>query len=426
MSDLVPKDWSVTTLNSNASLITDGSHFSPLTVESGKPIATVQNMRGRHIDIASCRLISNEKFEELVKGNCLPQYGDVLFSKDGTIGKTFVYKQNQSIVLLSSIAIIRLRQENFSPDYCTQYLQSPLFYQQLENAKSGSAIKRVVLKDIKELKLPTPPLPEQQRIAAILTSVDEVIEKTQAQINKLKDLKTGMMQELLTRGVGVDGKPHTEFKDSPVGRIPKGWEVVPLSSLAIAKGLQTGPFGGQLHAEEYTEKGIPVIMPKNMKSNNVSVQNIARIPEDKAIELSKHRVTEGDIVFSRRGDIGRFVLINKESEGWLCGTGSLRARLNKVTILPLYLASYLTLDLVIEWLNNNAVGQTMLNLNTSILGELPVVLPSIHEQELIANSIESIDRRLGILSNKLTKIQDTKKALMQDLLTGKVRVKVDS
>ena len=64
---------------------------------------------------------------------------------------------------------------------------------------------------------------EQQKIASILTSVDEVIEKTEAQISKLQDLKKGMMQELLTKGIG-----HTEFKDSPVGRIPKGWEVVKL------------------------------------------------------------------------------------------------------------------------------------------------------------------------------------------------------
>ncbi|MGC3834421.1 restriction endonuclease subunit S [Moritella viscosa] len=212
MSSLIPNNWSITTLESNASLITDGSHFSPQTFELGKPIATVQNMRERHIDISSCRLISPDKFDDLVKGNCLPEYGDVLFSKDGTIGKTFVYKQKQPIVLLSSIAIIRLKQHLLNPDYCTQYLQSSLFYKQLENATSGSAIRRVVLKDIKQLELPTPPLPEQQKIAAILTSVDDVIERTQAQIDKLKDLKTGMMQELLTRGVGVDGKPHTDSK----------------------------------------------------------------------------------------------------------------------------------------------------------------------------------------------------------------------
>ena len=80
--------------------------------------------------------------------------------------------------------------------------------------------------DMKSIKIfYAPHFPEQKKIAAILTSVDEVIEKTQAQIDKLKDLKTAMMQELLTCGVGVEGKPHTEFKDSPVGRIPKGWEV---------------------------------------------------------------------------------------------------------------------------------------------------------------------------------------------------------
>ena len=196
MSEFVPEGWSETTLSRNASLITDGSHFSPQTVEFGRPIATVQNMRDRHIDISSCRLISVEQFEELVKGNCLPEHGDVLFSKDGTIGKTFVFKQRQPIVLLSSIAIIRLRKEELDPDYCTQYLQSSLFYQQLENAKSGSAIRRVVLKDIKELKLPKPPLPEQQKIADFLSTLDEKIDVEKQILDKLKLAKKGLLQQM--------------------------------------------------------------------------------------------------------------------------------------------------------------------------------------------------------------------------------------
>ena len=96
---------------------------------------------------------------------------------------------------------------------------------------SGITRFGLTAKGISNAPLMIPPLSEQQKIAAILTSVDEVIEKTQAQINKLKDLKTGMMQELLTRGVGINGKPHTEFKDSPVGKIPKSWDCVQLLSV---------------------------------------------------------------------------------------------------------------------------------------------------------------------------------------------------
>ena len=86
---------------------------------------------------------------------------------------------------------------------------------------------QITRESLAKVEIPSPPLPEQKKIASILTSVDEVIEKTESQIAKLQDLKTGMMQELLTKGIGPGGVPHTEFKDSPVGRIPVGWEVIP-------------------------------------------------------------------------------------------------------------------------------------------------------------------------------------------------------
>ncbi|WP_322619531.1 restriction endonuclease subunit S [Shewanella sp. YLB-07] len=91
---------------------------------------------------------------------------------------------------------------------------------------TGGGVSKLALFRIEDTLVLNPPLPEQQKIAAILTSVDEVIEKTQAQIDNFKDLKTAMMQELLTRGVGVDGKPHIAFKDPLVGRIPISREVV--------------------------------------------------------------------------------------------------------------------------------------------------------------------------------------------------------
>lgn len=264
-----------------------------------------------------------------------------------------------------------------------------------------------------------PPLPEQQKIAAILSSVDNVIEKTRAQIDKLKDLKTGMMQELLTKGIG-----HTEFKDSPVGRIPKAWKVTNLGAVVIPKGIQTGPFGSQLHSHEYIEWGVPVIMPRDIKGNKIDANSVAHISLEKAGELEKHKVKVGDLVFARRGDIGRFALVDKSNEDWVCGTGCLKVSLQSF-VRPNFLASYLSLQPVVEWLNTNAVGQTMLNLNTSILSELPVVLPSEHEQMVIGDAILSLEKKIVLRTERLDCFLRVKQALMQDLLTGKVRVNVD-
>ncbi|WP_408900420.1 restriction endonuclease subunit S [Photobacterium piscicola] len=428
MSNLLPNDWEITTLEKNSQLITDGSHFSPITSECGFPIATVQNMADREINVSSCRKISKMDFDNLVKGNCSPEYDDVLFSKDGTIGKTFVYKQKQKIVLLSSIAIIRLKKNQINPDYCTQYLQSSLFYSQLENAKSGSAIRRVVLKDIKQLELPMPPLHEQQKIAAILTSVDDVIEKTQVQINKLKDLKTGMMQELLTRGVGIDGKPHTEFKDSPVGRIPKGWNVWTLDDMSEKRKpvLKTGPFGSSLKSSDFKEKGVPVINIQNLGVGKLETKNIYFVTNEKARELSGYSVSEGDLVFSRVADVGRSVVIPKEAIGWIMSSNLMRISTDKSKVDSKYLMYQLvngpSVTLQLSQMVSDGGRQVVTG---PTIKQLQFPISSITEQKMIVNKIDSIDYYLNEKVKKVAQLNAIKKALMQDLLTGKVRVEVE-
>lgn len=114
--------------------------------------------------------------------------------------------------------------DNVQRDFISQdFLYYALKYRGVGDSISGSAQPQITGAGLRSIEFPAPPLPEQQKIAAILSSVDDVIEKTRAQIDKLKDLKTGMMQELLTKGIG-----HTAFKDSPVGRIPVHWDVVTL------------------------------------------------------------------------------------------------------------------------------------------------------------------------------------------------------
>ena len=289
----------------------------------------------------------------------------------------------------------------------------------LEKHNEASGVPSLSRDTLYSVRVSTPPLPEQKKIASILTSVDEVIENTQRQIDKLQELKKATMNELLTKGIG-----HTEFKDSELGRIPKSWEVRDLVSVSLEKGIQTGPFGSQLHSHEYTLSGVPVVMPKDMKPPQIEISGIARIAEHRAVDLAKHRVKTGDILFSRRGDIGRFALMENSSEGWVCGTGCLRVRLNTLVAHPYFVAQYLTKDEPKEWLNLNAVGLTMLNLSTGILEKLPIIVPPMKEQMQIISALQSIDSRLFECWRFFSQTQSLKKSLMQDLLTGKVRVQV--
>jgi type I restriction enzyme S subunit len=425
MSNSIPSDWELSTLESSALLITDGAHASPPTCENGRPIATVQNMRSRAIDVASCRLISVDDFDALVKGNCAPEIGDVLFSKDGTVGKTFVYRQTEKVVLLSSIAIIRLCKFKLDPEFCSQFLLSPLFYREMENTKSGSAIRRIVLNDLKKIELPKPPLHEQQKIASILSSVDDVIEKTRAQIDKLKDLKTGMMQELLTKGFGLDGKPHTEFKDSPVGRIPATWEVDDLIALST-NGISNGVFNDP----KKVGRGKKIINVYDMYQGfGVDISTL-KLLDVKDKEFTRNKVEYGDIFFTRSSlklEGIAYCNINLSNDDDITYDGHLmRIRPDQGRVNPKYLAHYCLADHSRKFFMAAAKHSTMTTIGQADIAPLKVALPPLSEQQNIVAVIDSIETKTRISAARLQQVVTLKKALMQDLLTGKVRVNIDN
>ncbi len=415
MNRPVPQGWIETTLGDNCIKVTDGSHLSPATYEGGWPIATVENMRARQIDFPSCRTISKTDFYFLKKNSCSPELGDVLFSKDGTIGKTFVFNQRADIVLLSSIAILRTDQHKLVPEFLSQYLKSPFFFRSIENATSGSAIRRVVLKDIKSLPLKLPTLPEQKKIAAILTAIDDVIESTQAQINKLKDLKNGMMQKLLTQGIG-----HVEFKDSPVGRIPSKWQTQQIQN--IANFVTSGSRGW---AEYYSKTGAKFIRIGNLTREHINFRfdDMVFVNPPNSAEGKRTLVQCGDVLISITADLGIVgVADDTLGESYVNQHVSL-IRLKNTSIsrwIGHYLASATAQK---QFMASNDAGAKA-GLNLSAIRNVNVALPPDNEREKIVKALDVIDIDIVNRRSKLNKQIDLKKALMQDLLTGKFRVKV--
>ncbi|MCF2446213.1 restriction endonuclease subunit S [Dyadobacter sp. CY345] len=200
----IPEGWEVVKLGSISDKVTDGSHFSPIPQkDTGYLIATVKDMRFKQFNLSTCVHISKEEYEVLARNGCSPKREDILLSKDGTIGKTFVYKGDQNLVLLSSIAIIRLNTALAFPDYVCQFLKSDIFFKQLEGLTSGSAIRRLVLKAINGIKVILPNIEEQEKIAITLSTIDDKIEILQEKKKNYQELKKGLMQELLTGKVRV-------------------------------------------------------------------------------------------------------------------------------------------------------------------------------------------------------------------------------
>lgn len=180
------------------------------------------------------------------------------------------------------------------------------------------------------------------------------------------------------------------------------WKKHRLRDLALS--IQTGPFGSQLHQADYSDSGIPVIMPKDMINGKVETNDIARVSDIHVQRLKRHKVKSGDIIYSRRGDVGRCSLITEREEGWLCGTGCLKVALDKSKCVPSFIAFILQRKDSIGWVENHAVGATMPNLNTGILSNLPLIIPTFEEQVRIAsilsaydNLIENNNKRIRLL-----------------------------
>lgn len=203
--------------------------------------------------------------------------------------------------------------------------------------------------------------------------------------------------------------------------VPNGWRILSLGEICN-NNLQTGPFGSQLHAHEYVDAGVSVVMPKDLINNRVNLESTAKIPKKRADDLKKHYLKSGDIIFSRRGDVSRFALIDDLSEGAICGTGCLKATPSS-NHSSKFLSYFLQRDNVKQWLEQNAVGQTMLNMNTEILSQLPLMTASsVDEEEKIVAILSTWDKAIETTEELICNSQTQKRALMQQLLTGKKRL----
>jgi type I restriction enzyme S subunit len=200
--------WSLLQLKDVCSLLTDGTHYTPPNIGKGIPFLTVKDVSDSGLDFKGCSRITLEEYNKADAGNSAPKVGDVLFSKDGTVGKVHVVKEVEPFAVLSSLAILRPK-ESLDSDYLGHVLKSPLTLRQAAKNKTGSALRRIILSDIKKLEIPLPPLAEQQRIAAILDKADAIRRKRQQAIQLADEFLRVVFLDMF-------GDPATN---------PKGWEV---------------------------------------------------------------------------------------------------------------------------------------------------------------------------------------------------------
>jgi len=376
--------------------------------ESGLVLADVQ-----HVNKAKVRPVQLAKSKDIAV--CMSNGSKRLVGKSSS----FQEIPNTGKYTVGAFCSIFRPTKYTHPDFVRQLFNSNQYIQQVGLSLAGSAINNLKNSDVEEYRFLSPPLPEQKKIASILTSVDEVIEKTESQIAKLQDLKTGMMQELLTKGIG-----HTGFKDFQVVRIPTGWEILTLKD--IVQSIKSG-LSRRIVSQDI---GIPVLISGNIQKNLLDTKELKfwYLEDPQGAKTENYMLEDGDILLcfiNSVSQIGKSCIYRDIGRPAIYTTNMFR-----IVAKSDYASEYIHLLLTtpyfreqIQLITKPAVNQA--SFTKADLELIPIAVPPKIEREKITKAILSVDCKLKKSNRILKQYVNLKQALMQDLLTGKVRVKPD-
>lgn len=247
--------------------------------------------------------------------------------------------------------------------------------------------------DLLKIDIPLPPKSTQLAIVSELDKINELIRLKKEQLKDFDNLAQSLFYEMF--GDPVENE--------------KGWEVKKIGDLALVK---TGPFGSMLHKEDYICDGIPLVNPVHMKDFKIVPDLDFTISKEKASELENYLLKSNDVVFARRGDIGRCAIVSEAEQGFICGTGSLFVRFSK-EIESIFIMYIIRCDSFSKHLISKAKGATMLNINSNTIADLRIPLPPLPLQRLFAQRIEQIEREKSEVQKSIQDLETLLASRMQ-------------
>ncbi len=290
------------------------------------------------------------------------------------------------------------------------FLKEYINYQDFSDLVGGSTRGKLTKGDLEKILVPFPSLEIQQKIALILSTVDEEIQKTGQIIEKTEKLKNGLMNELLTKGIG-----HKKFKKTKVGEIPEDWEIRQLSDVCDVR-------DGTHESPKYVSTGYPLITSKNLTEYGLDFSDIKYISETDFKNISKRsKVDTGDILFGMIGTIGKPIIVDSDKDFSIKNVALIKffndSRIDRKFLLH-FLKSHLTAAQFIKMQDGST--QKFVSLNT--IRNLYVVVPNINEQKQFSNIIESINQKIVVNINYKNRLLELKIGLMNDIFSQKVEV----
>ena len=405
----------------------------------------IQLISGRHIQASGCNTdgfgmpyltgpedfpyhrIQATKFVSRPDAVCEP--GDILLVVKGSGTGKMIRADKQYCI---SRQLMAIRSAIWSNCFLEHFIRACEEY--FSSAASGliPGISRI---DILETPILIPPLPQQRKIARILTTLDNVITQTEALIAKYQAIKQGLMHDLFTRGVDATGKlrpPQSEapelYKQSERGWIPREWEVSQLGDCVDS--LIDGPFGSNLKTEHYvTEPCVRVVRLQNISNSGYDDSDPAFISHGHANFLSRHKVVGGDVLIASLGDEnyppGRSCLYPSHLPPAVNKADCFRLRCNSGIAVNAFVSYALNSSFVRQGVKRFAQGVTLVRVNGTNIKKVCIKLPSVSEQQQIVERLDAVHAIIETQADIREKYLLLKTGLMQDLLTGKVRVNAE-
>lgn len=413
---MVPKGWTLGTLKDLADTIMGYAFRSEDFVPTGIPLLRMGNLYQNTLDLNRNPVYLPDSFKFDYK-RFLVSPGDLVMSMTGTMGKrdygfTVEIPSNTQYSLLNQRVLKIVPKNNASSGYILNLLRSELILSVLYSFPGGTKQANLSAKQLQEIPVLIPPELEQKKIAQILSTWDKAISVTEKLLANSQQQKKALMQQLLT------GKKR--LLDERGVRFSGEWEKGKFCDMA---NIDTGY---AFKSKDFTQSdsGIPIIRMSDFKTGGLDVLGAAKVDRDSVNGLDKFKLRVGDFVFGMSGSLNNYGRVEKKDLPCYLNqrVGRILAKecANQAFITYLYLS-----DSIQQSILDKAAGAAQLNISISDLRSMVVYYPCIEEQQKIAAVLSVADAEISTLEKKLACLKDEKKALMQQLLTGKRRVKVD-
>ena len=337
-------------------------------------------------------LFTKEKIRpEGIKKSRFVHKGDVILSNSMSFGKPYILGIDGCIH--DGWLVLHDNNNTFSKDYLYYVLSSPIMYSKFIQLAVGGVVNNLNSNIVREVVVAIPPLTTQLSIVSELDKINELIRLKKEQLKDYDNLAQSIFYEM--------------FGDPVVNE--KGWEIKKLGEVSMIK---TGPFGSMLHKEDYITGGIPLINPMHIQNFKAVPDKDFSISKEKAAELCNYQLKINDVIFARRGDIGRCAVISDKEAGYLCGTGSLFVRF-ECKLSSVYTMYVVRTTSFIKELASKAKGATMLNLNSSTMENLRFPIPPLPLQQLFAQRIELIEQQKDEIKSTIAELKTLLASRMQ-------------